>query len=31
MNGYGSHAYSFINDAGARHWVKFHFKTLQGH
>lgn len=31
MNGYGSHTYSFINDAGERHWVKFHFKTLQGH
>jgi catalase len=31
MNGYGSHTYSFINDAGERHWVKFHFKTMQGH
>jgi catalase len=31
MNGYGSHTYSFINAAGERHWVKFHFKTLQGH
>jgi catalase len=31
MNGYGSHTYSFINDEGERHWVKFHFKTLQGH
>jgi catalase len=30
MNGYGSHTYSFINDAGERSWVKFHFKTLQG-
>lgn len=31
MNGYGSHTYSLINDAGERHWVKFHFKTQQGH
>jgi catalase len=31
MNGYGSHTYSFWNTAGERHWVKFHFKTLQGH
>ncbi len=31
MNGYGSHTYSFWNDAGERFWVKFHFKTLQGH
>jgi len=31
MNGYGSHTYSFINAIGERHWVKFHFKTLQGH
>ena len=31
MNGYGSHTYSFINEAGERFWVKFHFKTLQGH
>ncbi|WP_028034089.1 catalase KatA [Chelativorans sp. J32] len=31
MNGYGSHTYSFWNDAGERYWVKFHFKTLQGH
>jgi catalase len=30
MNGYGSHTYSFINAAGERFWVKFHFKTLQG-
>ncbi|HYF56130.1 MAG TPA: catalase [Salinarimonas sp.] len=30
MNGYGSHAYSFLNEAGERHWVKFHFKSLQG-
>ena len=31
MNGYGSHTYSFINKDGERYWVKFHFKTLQGH
>ena len=31
MNGYGSHTYSFWNYAGERYWVKFHFKTLQGH
>ena len=31
MNGYGSHTYSFINAKGERHWVKFHFKTMQGH
>ena len=31
MNGYGSHTYSFINAENVRHWVKFHFKTVQGH
>lgn len=31
MNGYGSHTYSFWNNAGERYWVKFHFKTQQGH
>jgi catalase len=31
MNGYGSHTYSFWNDAGERHWLKFHFRTMQGH
>jgi catalase len=31
VNGYGSHTYSFLNEAGERFWVKFHFKTLQGH
>ena len=30
MNGYGSHTYSLWNAAGVRHWVKWHFKTLQG-
>ncbi|HEX9858237.1 MAG TPA: catalase, partial [Paracoccaceae bacterium] len=31
MNGYGSHTYSLWNAAGERVWVKFHFKTMQGH
>ncbi|GLK67410.1 catalase KatA [Hansschlegelia plantiphila] len=31
MNGYGSHTFSLWNDAGERYWVKFHFKTEQGH
>ncbi len=31
MNGYGSHTYSFINAQNERFWVKFHFKTMQGH
>jgi catalase len=31
INGYGSHTYSFINSKNERFWVKFHFKTLQGH
>ena len=31
MNGYGSHTYSFINSRDERFWVKFHFKTMQGH
>lgn len=31
MNGYGSHTYSFWNNDGERFWVKFHFKTRQGH
>lgn len=31
MNGYGSHTYSFWNEAGERSWIKFHFKTMQGH
>lgn len=31
MNGYGSHTYALLNDAGERHWVKFHWKTQQGH
>ena len=31
MDGFGSHTYSFWNDAGERYWIKFHFKTRQGH
>ncbi len=31
VNGYGSHTYSFINARNERFWVKFHFKTMQGH
>ncbi|MGY0565749.1 MAG: catalase [Paraglaciecola chathamensis] len=31
MNGYGSHTFSMWNKDGERHWVKFHFKTKQGH
>ncbi|MDA5194730.1 catalase [Govanella unica] len=30
MHGFGSHTYSFINADNERHWVKFHFKSLQG-
>ncbi|MEO5586823.1 MAG: catalase [Novosphingobium sp.] len=30
MHGFGSHTYSFYNEAGERFWVKFHFKTQQG-
>lgn len=31
MNGYGSHTFSFWNHVGERFWVKFHFKSKQGH
>ena len=31
MNGYGSHTYSLWNEKGERFWIKFHFKTQQGH
>lgn len=31
VNGYGSHTFSFINANRERFWVKFHFKTQQGH
>jgi catalase len=30
MNGYGSHTFQWVNAAGERFWVKFHFKTDQG-
>ncbi|WP_327683003.1 catalase [Kitasatospora sp. NBC_00458] len=30
MNGYSSHTYMWINAAGERFWVKYHFKTDQG-
>jgi catalase len=30
MHGFGSHTYSFINEAGERFWVKFHFRSQQG-
>ena len=30
MNGYGSHTFQWVNRAGERHWVKFHFKCDQG-
>ena len=30
QNGYGSHTYQWINAAGERFWVKYHFKTDQG-
>jgi catalase len=30
MNGYSSHTYLWINAAGQKFWVKYHFKTDQG-
>ena len=30
MNGYGSHTYLWVNEAGERSWVKFHFESEQG-
>src|SRR5690606_16879595 len=30
MNGYGSHTYMWVNAAGERFWVKYHFHTQQG-
>jgi catalase len=30
MNGYGSHTFSWINAAGEKSWIKYHFKTAQG-
>ncbi|MGX7927080.1 catalase [Tsuneonella sp. HG094] len=30
MNGYGSHTYMLVNEAGEQFWVKFHWHTDQG-
>jgi catalase len=30
MNGYGSHTYLWVNAAGEKHWVKYHFHSNQG-
>ena len=30
MDGFGSHAFQWVNAEGERFWVKFHFKTEQG-
>jgi catalase len=30
MNGYSSHTYMWVNTAGDKFWVKYHFKTDQG-
>ncbi|HEY9290552.1 MAG TPA: catalase [Microlunatus sp.] len=30
MNGYGSHTYLWVNAAGERFWVKYHFHSEQG-
>lgn len=30
MNGYSSHTYMWVNSAGKKSWVKYHFKTDQG-
>ena len=30
MHGFGSHTYSWVNAAGERFWVKYHWKTVQG-
>lgn len=30
MNGYGSHTFMWVNAAGEKFWVKYHFKTEQG-
>ena len=30
MHGFGSHTFSFVNEANERSWVKFHFRTQQG-
>lgn len=30
LNGYGSHTYQWVNEAGERFWVKYHFISRQG-
>src|SRR6476661_4828069 len=30
MNGYGSHTFLWVNAAGEKHWVKYHFHSNQG-
>ncbi|GAA1377701.1 catalase [Luteococcus sanguinis] len=30
MNGFGSHTYMWVNAAGERFWVKYHFRSQQG-
>ena len=30
MDGFGSHTYQWINEAGERFWVKYHFTSSQG-
>jgi catalase len=30
MNGYSSHTYMWVNEAGERFWVKYHFMSEQG-
>jgi catalase len=30
MHGFSSHTYSWMNGAGERFWIKYHFKTVQG-
>ena len=30
MNGYGSHTFMWVNAAGEKHWVKYHFHSDQG-
>ncbi|PPB48997.1 catalase [Arthrobacter pityocampae] len=31
MNGYGSHTFMWINELNEKFWVKYHFKSNQGH
>jgi catalase len=30
MDGFGSHTFQWVNEAGEAFWVKYHFKTAQG-